>query len=119
MTLLTAGDIARMRDVLDQSLPDTCVIQGGTIVDDLGGGGSTTWANRGTVDCRLSPMTGSEREVADRLSEDAQWLITVPAETVVDTNSRVVISGTSFEVLARRAPRSWEVATVLEAQEVT
>jgi head-tail adaptor len=118
MGLLTAADIASMRGTVNTSLPDTAIIQAGTISGDSGGGGTTTWNAAGTVACRLSPLTGTERDVADHLAEDAKWLITVPAATAVTTDSRVLVGSATFEVLALRAPRSWEVSRQLEVQEV-
>lgn len=119
MTLLSDQDLTSMRSVLAESLPDTCVIQtlGGTV--DANGEGVQGFTAAGTVDCRLAPMRGDERERGDRISEDADWIVTLPAETSVSVASRLVIDGSAYDVAAVRAPRSWEISRRVEATKVT
>ncbi len=121
--MLTDADLVGMRSAVTDSLPDTAVIQRGTVHSNHGGGGTTAWVATGTVACRLSPISaagfGAERVIADRLAEDANWLITLPQATTVDTDSRVVISSETFEVLALHEPRTWELCTRVEANQVT
>ena len=107
-----------MRTIVEGSLPGTAVISTRAFVSDGGGGGIDTWTVSGTVSCRLDPMTGSsfgrESVIADRLSADANWIVTLPAETEIDTNCRVSIEGEDYEVLAMRAPISWELSRRVE-----
>lgn len=118
MSLLSTQDIAAMRTAAELALPGTAIISGGTFLSDAGGGGSSTWTPSGTVACRLSPISGSEREIADRIAEDATWIITLPAETSISTASRVTVAGVGFEVLALHAPRSWEITRRAELGEI-
>jgi hypothetical protein len=121
--LLTDADIAGMRSAVEDSLPDTAVIQRGTVHSNAGGGGTTAWVAMGTVACRLSPISavrfGTEREIANRLAEDADWLITLPQATTIDTDKRVVIGVETYEVLALHDPRSWDLCRRVEANLVT
>lgn len=119
MSMLSEGDLTGMRAVLADSLPDVCVIQtlGGTV--DANGEGAASWTNAGTVACRIAPTAGDERLHSDRISEDADWIITLPAETAITPASRIVSAGVSFNVTAVRAPRSYEVSRRVEATEVT
>jgi head-tail adaptor len=119
VSLLSAGDLTAMRGVLDRSLPESCVIQGGTITSDSGGGGTLAWTNSGTVSCRVAPMRADEQVTGGRLSPDADWIITLPAETNISEESRIVTGGRTFEVDAVRSPRSFEVSCRVEVSEVT
>ena len=118
LTYLTDGDIASMRTIVEGALPGTAVISTRAFVSDGGGGGENTWTPSGTVSCRLDAMTGGafgrEAVIADRLSPDANWIVTLPAETSITTDCRVAIEGNDYEVLALRAPISWEVSRRVE-----
>jgi HK97 gp10 family phage protein/SPP1 family predicted phage head-tail adaptor len=108
MSLLSAADLTSMRGVLNDSLPDSAVIQSRTYTSDSGGGGTATWTAGGTVACRIAPVSGDERAIGGRLSPDAKWIVTLPANTSVSEDQRLVISGTTYEVEAVRGPRSFE-----------
>jgi hypothetical protein len=94
-----------MRSVAAEAMPGTAVIQGGTLASDGGGGGSMVWASSGTVD--------------GRIAADAEYIITVPHNASVTTDSRLIVtdenfSGT-FNIEAIRE-RSWNVTTRVEAK---
>lgn len=118
--MITAADLAAMRDTCEDTFDSTAVIKGGTVTGDSGGGGTTAWVARGTVDCHLSPLPlgGSENEYADRIVAQERWTITFPAETDVTTDDRIVIGSTSYEVLTVRAPRTWELTRRVEVTDV-
>lgn len=102
-----------MRTVAEQALPGTAVIATQAFSSDGGGGGTTVWTAGGTVACRLAPIRGSEREIADRISADADYIVTVPHGATVTTDSRMVIAGGTFNVEAIR-DRSWPVTQRVE-----
>jgi head-tail adaptor len=113
-TLLTDAELTSMRATASQALPGTAVIQSQSFASDGGGGGSLTWAAGGTVDCRLAPLGGTEREIADRISSDADYIVTLPYDASVTTNSRLIINGGgTFNVEAIR-DRSWHTSTRVE-----
>ena len=107
-----------MRDVAEQTLDGTAVIQARTYSSDGGGGGTSTWSASGTVACHISPITADEREIAERIAADAEWIVTLPAETSITTANRVVIASTTYNVEACRAPRTWEITRRAEVREV-
>ncbi len=119
--MLTDADLDGMRSAVEDSLPDTAVIQRGTVHSNLGGGGTTAWVNASTVACRLSPISpagfGTERVIADQLTEVSDWVLTLPQATTIDTNSRVVVGTATFEVMALHEPRSWDLCTRVELSE--
>lgn len=110
-----------MRATIAQSYGGTAVIQSESFGDDAGGGGTATWTASGTANCRLASINGGEREMGNRIAEDATWIITLPATTSVTTNSRIIVTGSghngTYEVLAVRA---WtpSISKRLECREV-
>lgn len=115
--MLSTAEIARMRTIAEQALPGTAVIQGGSLTSDGGGGWTEAFTGGGTVACRVSPISGNEREIGDRISADSQYVLTLPAETTVETDDRIVVAGVTYNVTAVR-DRSWEVTRRVEAKRV-
>lgn len=115
--MLTAAELERMRAVAEQALPGTAVIQAGTLVSDGGGGHTQTFVASGTVACRVAPVNGVENERGDRISADSQYVITLPAETTVETDDQLVVAGVTYNVTAVR-DRSWEVTRRVEVRKV-
>lgn len=118
--MLTADDLASMRDVAEDALPDTAVIQSQAIESDDGGGFDTVWTNAGTVSCRIAPLMrqAEERETGGRVSPYAEYVVTLPFDASVTTNSRLLISGGTFNVATVR-DRSWHVTTRVEVNRET
>jgi SPP1 family predicted phage head-tail adaptor len=111
--MLTDADLTSMRATAAQALPGTAVIQTRSFTDDGGGGGTLAWSNAGTVACRLAPLNGSEREIADRVSDDSEFIATLPTTAAVDVTKRLLINGGTFNVSAVR-DRSWEITQRVE-----
>lgn len=109
-----------MRTTAGYALPDSAVIQAQTITSDGGGAGTTTWTASGTVDCRLAPASNfSAREgmLGGRIATDSDYIVTVPTTASVTTDSRLVISGGTFNVESI-LDRSYEIATRIHVTEV-
>lgn len=117
--MLTEPDLSSMRSTLDESLPGTAVVKFPTFVDNQGGGGTQTFTASGTVACRIASISGTEREIADRISADADWVVTLPALTSIDTDHRIETGGGTFSVVAMRAPHSYEVSRRVEVRRLT
>lgn len=118
--MLNTADIASMRSVAERALPGTAVIHDSTFSSDGGGGGTDTFTPRtgGTVACRVAPLRGLEREVGDRIEAESEYVITLPAETTVETDDRVVVAGVTYNVTAVR-DRSWEITRRVEVRKVS
>lgn len=111
-----------MRATAATTFDSTAILLAEEYVSDGGGGGTTSWTASGTVPCHLSPITlRGEREpvTGDRVSPDADWILTLPAETAIEYDSRVLVGAATFEVIALRAPRTWELTRRVELNEVT
>ncbi len=114
--MLTATELASMRTTAGSALPDSAVIQSQAWSSDGGGGGSQTWTAGGTVACRLAPIATAgqdEGETGERIAADAQFVITLPFDAGVTTNSRIITNGGTFNVESIR-DRSYELTTRVE-----
>ena len=112
--MLTDTELSGMRATALDSLPGTAVIETQAYVSDGGGGGSQSWSASGTLACRIAPLRGDERETADRIAPYADYVITLPFDAGVDTDSRLLIDGDIYDVAAVR-DRSWNLTTRVEA----
>jgi seryl-tRNA(Sec) selenium transferase len=122
--MLTAGELAEMRDVLNQSLPGTAIIHTVTEVSDAQGGVTTTYATSGTADGRLSPLSGSnyqagEAEMFARLGVNASHVLTVPANTTINEKQRVVFAGVTYDVTFVTQRATWEISRRVFVNRVT
>lgn len=119
---LTAAEIADMRDTLEDTLPDTCVIQRRTLTSDGQGGKTEAWAAAGTALCRLSPRgqgLDGEDARADRITGEEDWIVTLPALTDVTSSDRLLILSNTYEPVGVRAVRSWELSRRVTCKRIT
>jgi SPP1 family predicted phage head-tail adaptor len=116
--LLTAAELSAIRTTAADALPDTAIIQNYTSVSDGGGGQTQTWTAAGTMDCRIAPIVGmgaNEDQSGGRISADAQFIVTLPYNAAVTTDSRLVIDSNNYNVEAIRE-RSWNATTRVEVK---
>lgn len=99
-----------MRAALELSLPETAIINRATRISDGMGGHTTSMAAIGTADCRLSPVSGDERKIAEQLGAVSMWTVTLPALTPIDEADLLLIDNRLFEVKYIRAFRSFEIS---------
>ena len=112
--MLTSADVSAMRAIADEFLPGTAVLRNaGTFVSDGGGGGSYSASVAGTYPCRLAPIRGDEREIGERISADADFIVTLPTTAPVTTDSTIVSGGGTFNVATIR-DRDWEITQRVE-----
>lgn len=102
-----------LRGALFLGLSDTGYVLRPTVVDDLGGGGTSTFGTAGTYPCRVDPAGGGESSLADRISERTTHRISLPPMTDVRSSDRFKVSGVTFEITAVRT-RTEEDLRVLE-----
>lgn len=110
-----------MRMIAETTFDGTAVIQRRVYVSDGAGGGTTTWTPAGTIGCHLSPVTTrGEREpvIGERITPDAEWILTLPAETEITTDDRMIVAANTFEVLRVGGPRTWELTRRVDLAEV-
>jgi SPP1 family predicted phage head-tail adaptor len=116
--MLTDLQLAEMRATVNDALPDTCLVQRRTIVNDGGGGQTETWADHATVACRIAPVGGGEGRVAGgRVEDETTHVVTMPAGTDVTEADRLVISSRTYEVTLVHERGAWELSKRVEAKE--
>lgn len=111
-----------MRDEIELTLPDVCVIQRATNFSDGQGGQTEAWATASTTSCRVSPAGRSAVEVAraDRTAAVGDWIVTLPYLSDVTVEDRLLVNGTTtYEVTGLRAPRSWELSRRVECKVIS
>lgn len=119
--MLTADELASMRDTLNDSLPDTAILQTRAWVSDGGGGGTTSWTASGTFDCRITPTgigQGAEQELGNKIHPETEFIVTLPASVSVDNDQQIAIGGGTFTVTEVNEPRSWEISTRVQVKEI-
>ena len=93
--------LAGLRELTAQFRPDTATIQRATDTS-TGDGTSQSWATVATVSCRVSRIgSGGNEQLGGDASIQAigQRRIKLPALTDVTPRDRIVISGTTYEVV--------------------
>lgn len=106
-------------------MPDTLQVVEYASTPDGEGGYTTTPTLGDPVPTRVAPLgagrSGSPEEiVAGRMGLVEAWVLTVPVGTDIDESDTVVINGTRpMQVSSVLAPRSFDMATRILAQEIT
>lgn len=117
--MLSAAELSAMREIEELVMPSTGVIERYALTPDGMGGYAETWSAVGTVSCDLWPV--NQREERERTRAGAQviskadWFITVPFDTDITAEDRMVIDSRSFEIVFVPNDRSWSTALRCEA----
>lgn len=122
MGWLTSAEIAAMRAVEANVMPDTCVISAPSWVSDGAGGGTVTYnvVTGGTVACRFDPYTrksgveviaGAETYVFD-------YIATFPYNAPVASDSRITHSSKTYEITSFISDKSWQLCIKAYLSEV-
>lgn len=117
--MLTAAELTAMRTVEESVMSGTAIISRYALTADGMGGYSEAWTNVGTVSCDLWPINrrgDRERVVGAQMTQDANWFITVPYDTMVTAKDRIIIDSRTFEVVFVPNDISWKTALRVEAK---
>jgi head-tail adaptor len=101
--VLTAGELAGMRQAALRALPGLCTIQSVTRTADGQGGWTEAWVSAATnVPCKLSAtairMEG--QSTGAQFVVRTGWKLAVPYDQAISTSNRVVFGGDTYEVLS-------------------
>lgn len=101
-TFLNGTTPSQLRGLNWLSMSDLGTVGSGTVISDGGGGGTTTWAEGGTVACRIDPLSGGGgRVTGGQIDERSTHQVTVPPGVVVSASDRfTIVNGGTFEVTA-------------------
>lgn len=115
--MLTAPELAAIQATQLLTLTDACTITRRALVSDGAGGQTETWPTTITTTCRVAPVAASEAVLAGQQRIVANWKITLPANTDVRGEDRIVVGARSFEVVAIMGPETRESARIVLCQE--
>ena len=102
---LSAHDLAYMRQIAVDLLPDTCTIELLTDTADAYGGVARTWATAySNIACRVDEIHGSPVVGAD-------WMVTLPWDQTFTLSHRIVTGTLTLEPVELNTGRSWKAAT--------
>lgn len=111
--MLTDAQLAAMRVVASESLPDRARVERRTSTPDGAGGWSESWVMvLRDVPCRrrLVGPNPYEHEIANVITEDSRWIFTFPHNVDIRIDDRIIGNDDiTFDVVALDAPRSFSI----------
>lgn len=118
--MLTQPELTQMRMTAEAALPDRGRIQRRTLAPDGYGNQTETWNAITWVNCRIreDKTKTVEREQAGVMTAIGDFNLTVPWNTVIDSKDRIVINGTTYEIVKPVTDTSWRITRQLRAQKV-
>jgi len=119
---LAEATLARLGRTINQHLDQLAAIQR-PVVTRTHSGSSTTWptvTGLDAVPCSVAPggLSPTEQAVAEGVKAVTPWMLTFPRGTDIRSTDRVVVGSRTFEVIAARRPRTYELQTRVTATEV-
>lgn len=119
---LTTAELTDMRVTVLDLMPDTCTIQSMSTTKNSIGEAVHSYSNRGTsIQCRLDPLKGHKEEYGmfgGVLQTEGNFVLTVPYDQTVTTTDRVIVDGTTFEVVFVDPEKSWNVSVRAVLKEI-
>jgi hypothetical protein len=107
--MLSDADLTWMREALEQTMPDTCVILQPVHTSDGQGGQTTTWGTVTSVRCRIDPGRKELKELVGGavMAPYSWWQLTLPWDTSIEASYRVVVNGDIYNLLSATENKSW------------
>lgn len=118
--MLTPGELADLRETLEETLPDTCLVQRTAGTVDAMGKPVPGTAIAGTYACRISPVAMDPFEilVAGQVQAIGTHTITFPALADIRPSDRILSGTRRFNVTGGTGDRSWEISKRITVNEV-
>ena len=98
MTVLTPTDLAVLRQQARRMMTSQATILRLTRGPDGAGGFLETWNAIGTVPCRVLPLSGRERLLAEQVAHVGDVRIWFPLGTDIRAEDRITVGSSTFEV---------------------
>lgn len=99
MTVITAAELASMRDIADSFFPDLCSV--GTVtqgVDSTGSPTETFTATYTGVACRVDPADGDEEIRNMALEGQSSWWLNIPYDQPIDETYQVIHDSRTYQI---------------------
>lgn len=107
---LTANELTWMRDELENTLPDACVILSKTSVQNGSGGLTDTWGTASVTIGRIDTVTVYRADQAGKLQSYTSQQVTLPYNASLTTDNRLEIGGSTYTVTGV-SDGSWKIDT--------
>mgnify|MGYP000981949564 CR=1 FL=1 len=107
--MLSATEVAAMRAIQGEALPDTATRTRKALVPD-GMGGHTETPSTETYACRIAPTSGRELEVAARITSAVTFIVTLPYDADVVADDELTVNGRTFQIVAVLRGEAWQTA---------
>lgn len=116
--LLTARELARLQDDIEDTLPDLCNM--GTFTNTSDGQGGFTQTKGTTaydVPCRLDMQSAREALIAGAVQPYARYIMTLPHDKTITNNYWIEHNTKTYNVIGVALDPSWPVCVraILEA----
>jgi SPP1 family predicted phage head-tail adaptor len=105
-------ELASIRGVAYEALPDRVYVQTATLVSDGGGDYTRTWANARRVHARIARASSNESEaiMRDAVIDAPVWVVSLPYDETITTHDRILTDdGRIFEVVSVDRARSYQL----------
>lgn len=114
--LISARQMARVRRVNEQFMPDSATVLRRTLSDDGRGGKLATYAETGTIRCRVSysPMDSKDREVGGRIKPVQRIFVSFAIDADVLETDRLTIKGVTYDITSTLKDRSFAAGKKVE-----
>ena len=112
--MIGATELATMRATVTSGLTDTATIKTRTLANDSAGNAVETYAGTTATACRIRFSSGGKpSQPKQRSGEQSQpqqlWTVTLPYSVTVNETDRLIINGTTYEVVTANETRSLEL----------
>jgi head-tail adaptor len=115
---LTAKELAAMRSVIADLLPETCSVLTLTKTSDGQGGFTETWGTASTTTCRVDWKSGIETIQGGAIQPYRRCMITLPYDTTVTEGSRLAVGSDTYAVTGVDNGKSWDACLRVEVDKI-
>lgn len=98
MGYLTTEELDSLRAHFGATMPDTCVVEYVTHTNNGDGTTSESWATRGTMDCRMVPVTSRDFPAltAEQVKEGQYFTLVLSGTAIVTPSDRMTVNGATY-----------------------
>lgn len=110
--LLSAAEMAVIRETAELAMPDTCTIQTRTETNTKGSVVVSYASTYTGVKCRVMPVNRSTDEsvIGLKITDQAEYVLTVPWDQAIAAQDRIVFGTDTYEVIQVHDQHSYRTA---------
>ena len=114
--LNSSQQMRRVQQANEQFMPDTATVLRRTLVDDDRGGKRATYAEAGTIQCRVSysPMDSKDREMGGRIKPAQRIYCSFSINADVLETDRLTIGDVTYDIASTLKDRSYAAGKKVE-----